>query len=73
MGMGQQMPPGGPRPPTKALAGMTLSSGPSGSSSTLGVAGAGGGADLRPSTSGSDAGKKKDKEKKKRNIFGIKK
>lgn len=71
MGMGQQMPPGGPRPPTKALAGMTLSSGPSGSSSTLGVAG--GGADLRPSTSGSDAGKKKDKEKKKRNIFGIKK
>lgn len=66
---------GGGGVPTKALAGMTLSSGggsgPSGSSSTLGV---GGGADLRPSTSGSDAGKlKKDKEKKKRNIFGIKK
>ncbi len=61
--------------PTKALAGMTLSSsggsGPSGSSSTLVTPGS---ADLRPSTSGSDAGKlKKDKEKKKRNIFGMKK
>ncbi|KAL2133894.1 hypothetical protein VTI74DRAFT_1459 [Chaetomium olivicolor] len=71
MGMGQQMPPGGPRPPVKALAGMTLHGGSgSGSSSTLGVSGG----DVRPGTSGSDAtGKKKDKEKKKRNIFGLKK
>ncbi|KAH6856562.1 Sec1-like protein [Chaetomium sp. MPI-CAGE-AT-0009] len=63
---------GGARPPTKALAGMSLNSGgPSASASSLGVGGAG---DLRPGTSGSDGGgKKKDKEKKKRNIFGIKK
>ena len=72
MGMGQQMPPGGPRPPTKALGAMNL--GGSGSASSLGVAGAGG--DLRPGTSGSDIGGKagkKEKEKKKRNIFGLKK
>ncbi|EAQ88039.1 hypothetical protein CHGG_04658 [Chaetomium globosum CBS 148.51] len=63
MGMGRQAPPSG------ALAAMSL--GPSGSASSLGVAGGG---DLRPGTSGSDGGgKKKDKEKKKRNIFGIKK
>ncbi|GAB1318965.1 syntaxin binding protein 1 [Madurella fahalii] len=71
MGMGNQMLPGGARPPTKALGAMTLSSGGSGSS--LGVQGGG---DLRPGTSGSDGGGKpgrKDKEKKKRNIFGIKK
>jgi syntaxin-binding protein 1 len=65
MGMGNQMPPGGARPPTKALGAMTLNSGPSGGSS--------GGGDARPGTSGSDMGKKKDKEKKKRNIFGMKK
>ncbi|KAJ4300320.1 syntaxin binding protein 1 [Collariella sp. IMI 366227] len=57
-GVGQPVPPSlGPRPPVQALAGMSLNSG-SGSSSTLG---------------GSEVGKKKDKEKKKRNIFGIKK
>ncbi|KAK4156544.1 protein transport protein sec1 [Chaetomidium leptoderma] len=83
-GGGAIIPPRG-GPPTKALAGMTLnshnSSGggggpPSGSSSSLGVVAGGGGSggDLRPGTSGSDVGgKKKDKEKKKRNIFGIKK
>jgi syntaxin-binding protein 1 len=60
MGMGRQMPPSGPRPPTKALAGMTLNSGPSSTASSPGASVA------------SDAGKK-DKEKKKRNIFGIKK
>jgi syntaxin-binding protein 1 len=72
MGMGQQMPPGGPRPPTKALGALNL--GGSGAASSLGVAGAGG--DLRPGTSGSDIGGKagkKEKEKKKRNIFGLKK
>lgn len=68
MGMGNQMPPGGARPPTKALGAMTLNSGPSGSSG-----GAAAGGDARPGTSGSDMGKKKDKEKKKRNIFGMKK
>ncbi|KAH6635298.1 Sec1-like protein [Chaetomium sp. MPI-SDFR-AT-0129] len=67
-------------PPTKAMGGMTLGSGdgagvggtPSASASSLGSGlGGGGGGDLRPGTSGSDGGKKK--EKKKRNIFGIKK
>lgn len=60
-------------PPTKALAGMSISSGGSSSLGVPGPGGAGAGGDLRPGTSGSDAGKKKDKEKKKRNIFGIKK
>ncbi len=65
MGTGQQVPPGGARPPTKALGAMTLNSGSSLSAPA--------GGDVRPGTSGSDAGKKKDKEKKKRNIFGMKK
>lgn len=78
----QQPAMGRPMPPTSAMAGMTLGSGggggggggPSVSASSLGVTGGGGG-DLRPGTSGSmdGGGKKKDKEKKKRNIFGIKK
>ncbi|KAK4193740.1 protein transport protein sec1 [Podospora australis] len=65
MGMGGQLPPGGPRPPTKALGAMTLNSG---SSSLGGQPGAD-----RPGTGSSDKDKKKDKEKKKRNIFGLKK
>ncbi|KAK4126143.1 Sec1-like protein [Parathielavia appendiculata] len=56
-GMARQMPPGGARAPTKALAGMTLSSGAASS----------------PSLPSSEGSGKKDKEKKKRNIFGIKK
>ncbi|KAK4227843.1 protein transport protein sec1 [Podospora fimiseda] len=72
MGMGGQMPASGPRPPTKALGAMTLSSAGSGHS----------GADHQRSGSTASAasasgGKKdkdgKEKEKKKRNIFGIKK
>jgi syntaxin-binding protein 1 len=73
VGMGGQMPPGGGggvRPPIQGMAGMSLGSGASGSSS-LGVPGGGGD---RPGTSGSDmGGKKKDKEKKKKGLFGFKK
>jgi syntaxin-binding protein 1 len=66
MGMGRQMPPTGPRPPVKALAGMTLHSSSGGGGSNP---------ELRPGTSGSTegSGKKKDKEKKMRNLFGLKK
>lgn len=70
MGMGGQMPPGGPRPPTKALGQMTLSSGPGGPSG-------GGGGHERTSSTATGAsvgmGEDKEKKKKKRNIFGIKK
>ncbi|KAL2141891.1 hypothetical protein VTI28DRAFT_1824 [Corynascus sepedonium] len=60
-----QMPPGGGAPPTQALAGMTLGGGPSARPAAPSPGGAGNDA--------ADAGKKKDKDKKKRNIFGLKK
>ncbi|KAK4199645.1 putative syntaxin-binding protein 2 [Triangularia verruculosa] len=70
MGMGGQMPPGGPRPPTKALGAMTLSSGPG----PGGPSGGGGGHERTSSSAtGASVGDDKEKKKKKRNIFGMKK
>ncbi|KAM7188213.1 Sec1 family protein [Rhypophila sp. PSN 637] len=68
-------PPGGPRPPTKALGAMTISSGGGGGSSMTSSSSSRPQEGM-PAAGGSDgkAGKlSKDKEKKKRNIFGIKK
>ncbi|KAK4165861.1 protein transport protein sec1 [Cladorrhinum sp. PSN259] len=68
MGMGGQMPAGGPRPPVKALGAMTLNSG-SGPVSDHQRSGS-----TASAASGSDKKKDKEKgEKKKRNLFGIKK
>lgn len=70
MGMGNQMPPTGPRPPIKALGAMTLSSGGGSGGPTPSSSSAG---EQRPGTSGSDTGGSKagKKEKKKRNLFGL--
>ncbi|KAK3318511.1 Sec1 family protein [Apodospora peruviana] len=61
-------PSGGPRPPTKALGAMTMGGGGGGSSISSSSGGRLG--EERPSSGG---GEKPGKEKKKRNIFGIKK
>lgn len=72
MGMGGQMPAGGPRPPTKALGAMTLSSGSGSGGPAVDHQRSGSGASAADSSKGGKKDKG-DKEKKKRNIFGIKK